>query len=148
MNAADLPATPEVATPLPGAKKLRGVFLNAPEANCSIYESGKMAYQSLILSEKYQLDYQEIDVNSRAVSPGYHLHETISIILIRTFSGCATGMARNLCISGRSTRNCWSSAKDKEEVVSEIPLGGIPKVTALSADQNRARHHADADRDC
>jgi hypothetical protein len=67
-------AVSEAATSMPKTNKMRGLFLNAPEANCSIYESGKMAYQSLILSEKYQLDYQEIDVNSREVSRGYDFY--------------------------------------------------------------------------
>jgi SAM-dependent methyltransferase len=74
MSDAILSATSSSATSAPNARKLRGVFLNAPEANCSIYESGKMAFQSLIISDRYQLDYQEIDVNSREVSRDYDFY--------------------------------------------------------------------------
>jgi hypothetical protein len=38
---------------------LHGIFYNAPKADCSIYESGKMCYEALKLSEKYLLDYSE-----------------------------------------------------------------------------------------
>jgi hypothetical protein len=44
-----------VASPI-----LRGLFLNSSPANCSIYESGKMAYSCLALSTRYQMDYREI----------------------------------------------------------------------------------------
>lgn len=41
-------------------RKLRGLFINNVEAQCSIYESGKMAYDCLVGSDKYSLDYVEI----------------------------------------------------------------------------------------
>ena len=45
--------------------KPRGVFVNVPRANCSIYESGRMVYDCLVLSDRYLLDYIEIDEYSR-----------------------------------------------------------------------------------
>ena len=45
----------------------RGVFLNSVKANCSIYESGLMAYRSLILSERFDLEYREINATSNTV---------------------------------------------------------------------------------
>ena len=41
--------------------KPRGLFLNTAAAQCSIYESGRMAYDCLRFSDLYQLDYIEID---------------------------------------------------------------------------------------
>lgn len=41
-------------------KKPRGLFLNSESAQCSIYESGRMAYDCFKISDRYQLDYQEI----------------------------------------------------------------------------------------
>jgi len=52
--------------------KLRGLFLNTWKAECSIYESGKMAYNALILSDKYHLDYQEINAENRKISINYN----------------------------------------------------------------------------
>lgn len=65
-------------------KKLRGLFLNTAQANCSIYESGKMVYKCLLLSEKYAIDYIEIDSENREVKNGYDFyafnyhHDTMS----------------------------------------------------------------------
>jgi hypothetical protein len=41
-------------------KKLSGLFINCVEAQDSIFESGKMAYDCLLNSTKYSLDYLEI----------------------------------------------------------------------------------------
>lgn len=46
----------------------RGLFVNAPRANCSIYESGRMIYDCLVLSRRFRLDYIEIDEYSRDIS--------------------------------------------------------------------------------
>ena len=51
--------------------KLKGLFLNTAKANCSIYESGRMCYNCMILSNNYSLDYQEIDECSRDISVDY-----------------------------------------------------------------------------
>ena len=45
----------------------RGIFLNSVKANCSIYESGLMAYECLRLSHQYELDYKEIDADCHGV---------------------------------------------------------------------------------
>jgi len=50
---------------------LKGLFLNSPEAHCSIHESGKMIYNALKLSDKYTLDYIEIDANNRTIPDTY-----------------------------------------------------------------------------
>ena len=50
---------------------LKGLFLNSPAAHCSIHESGKMIYAALILSDKYTLDYAEIDVDARTFPDNY-----------------------------------------------------------------------------
>uniref|UniRef100_A0A6C0DJF7 Uncharacterized protein n=1 Tax=viral metagenome TaxID=1070528 RepID=A0A6C0DJF7_9ZZZZ len=39
--------------------KMRGIFYNSKEALCSIWESGKMVYNSLKTSSHYTLDYSE-----------------------------------------------------------------------------------------
>lgn len=56
------------------AKKLNGLFINNPEAQCSIYESGKMAFQCLSGSEKYSLDYTEITADKRTIRTGYDFY--------------------------------------------------------------------------
>jgi hypothetical protein len=55
-------------------KKLHGIFINPAKANCSIYESGRMIYKSLLLSEKYTLDYLEIDENNRKIPGNYDFY--------------------------------------------------------------------------
>jgi hypothetical protein len=50
---------------------LKGLFLNSSKAQCSIYESGKEIYSALVLSDKYILDYIEIDVDNRTISTAY-----------------------------------------------------------------------------
>lgn len=54
--------------------KPKGLFLNPSEAQCSIYESGRMAYQALLLSNRYELDYLEIDEKNRAISNQYDFY--------------------------------------------------------------------------
>ena len=53
-----------------GSHKPRGVFVNVPEANCSIYESGRMVYGCLTLSDRYELTYVEIDEFARDLDTG------------------------------------------------------------------------------
>nr|WP_321496402.1 FkbM family methyltransferase [uncultured Methanolobus sp.] len=55
-------------------RQLKGLFLNTPKAVCSIYESGKMAYECLVLSEKYQLDYQELSKTNRDINTDYDFY--------------------------------------------------------------------------
>jgi FkbM family methyltransferase len=55
-------------------KKIAGLFINCPEGQCSIYESGKMAFQCLSGSEKYSLDYLEISPDSRTVPAPYDFY--------------------------------------------------------------------------
>ena len=40
----------------------RGLFLNTAKANCSIFESGRMVYECIRLSERYTLDYLTLDM--------------------------------------------------------------------------------------
>lgn len=54
--------------------QLRGLFLNTEKAVCSIYESGKMAYECLILSNMYQLDYLELSKTNRNISTEYDFY--------------------------------------------------------------------------
>jgi len=56
------------------AKKLSGLFINCAEAQCSIYESGKMTFQCLSDSQKYRLDYIEINPDKRIVPTGYDFY--------------------------------------------------------------------------
>ncbi len=48
-----------------GRDKPHGIFVNVPRANCSIYESGRMVYDCLVLSDRYVLEYIEIDAYAR-----------------------------------------------------------------------------------
>lgn len=50
---------------------LKGLFLNTKKAQCSIYESGRMIYEALSLSDKFSLDYQEIGEDNREVPANY-----------------------------------------------------------------------------
>lgn len=54
--------------------KLKGLFLNSSKTNCSIYESGKMSYNCLVLSTIYSLDYQEVDESSRDIRGDYDFY--------------------------------------------------------------------------
>ena len=53
---------------------VRGLFINAPKANCSIYEAGRMIYDCLLLSRQYSLDYVEIDEYSRDIPNSYDFY--------------------------------------------------------------------------
>jgi len=55
-------------------RKARGLFLNTNKAKCSIHESGKMVYECLMLSNKYSLDYLEIDEKHRTISGSYDFY--------------------------------------------------------------------------
>lgn len=55
-------------------KKLSGLFINCLEAQCSIYESGKMAFQCLKDSDKYSFDYIEIDSDNRSIPTNYDFY--------------------------------------------------------------------------
>jgi FkbM family methyltransferase len=57
-----------------GPRKPKGLFLNTARARCSIYESGRMAYESLLHSDRYLLDYTEVDIDSRRVSRSYDFY--------------------------------------------------------------------------
>ncbi|MBL0358568.1 MAG: hypothetical protein IPP72_17655 [Chitinophagaceae bacterium] len=53
---------------------MKGLFINNKKAKDSIYESGYMVYKSLLHSELYTLDYQEIDIDNRQVKMGYDFY--------------------------------------------------------------------------
>jgi hypothetical protein len=46
-----------VATRAHTDRRARGVFINTAEANCSIYESGRMVYSCIQDSDAYTLEY-------------------------------------------------------------------------------------------
>ncbi len=52
----------------------RGLFLNTPKEDSSIYESGVMIYDNLIRSDNYTLDYKEIDKNNRDIPTNYDFY--------------------------------------------------------------------------
>jgi hypothetical protein len=53
---------------------LKGLFLNTRKAQCSIYEAGVMVYSALAFSDKYTLDYIEIDENHRTYPDDYDFY--------------------------------------------------------------------------
>ncbi|WP_394767236.1 hypothetical protein [Ferruginibacter sp.] len=53
---------------------MKGLFINNKKAKDSIFESGRMVYQSLLLSNAYTLDYQEVDINDRVITTGYDFY--------------------------------------------------------------------------
>jgi hypothetical protein len=55
-------------------RRIKGLFLNTAKAKCSIYESGKMSYSCLVLSNAYSLDYQEIDEHNREIAGNYDFY--------------------------------------------------------------------------
>lgn len=67
------PKSQDAMPPAPGEKP-RGLFLNTQAAKCSIHESGNMAYQGLMLSKKYQLDYLEFGLDAREIPLGYDFY--------------------------------------------------------------------------
>ncbi len=52
----------------------KGLFINCKKAKDSIFESGWMVYQCLLLSEKISWDYCEIHAENRSVQSGYDLY--------------------------------------------------------------------------
>ena len=54
--------------------KPRGLFLNPSKANCSIHESGRMVFDCLKLSDKYDLDYLELSAQKRDISTAYNFY--------------------------------------------------------------------------
>jgi FkbM family methyltransferase len=55
-------------------KHLSGLFINCVKAQDSIFESGKMAYDCLISSDKYSLDYIEISRESAKIPTNYDFY--------------------------------------------------------------------------
>lgn len=55
-------------------KRLSGLFVNSIEAKDSIFESGKMAFQCLIDSKNYSLDYKEVDQSNRSLPANYDFY--------------------------------------------------------------------------
>ena len=56
------------------SRKIRGLFLNTSNAKCSIYESGKMSYACLKLSNTYSLDYLEVSKKNRTIPGTYDFY--------------------------------------------------------------------------
>ena len=54
--------------------KPKGLFLNTSKANCSIHESGRMVFDCLKLSEKYELDYLELSAQKREIPTDYDFY--------------------------------------------------------------------------
>ncbi len=52
----------------------KGLFINNKRAKDSIFESGYMVYQCLKQSDKYLLDYTEVDINDRNIQTGYDFY--------------------------------------------------------------------------
>lgn len=57
-----------------GTPQLKGIFINCVEAQDSIYASGKMAYDCLVGSKKYSLEYVEITKDTPTVSANYDFY--------------------------------------------------------------------------
>ncbi|MFO0581857.1 MAG: methyltransferase domain-containing protein [Anaeromyxobacter sp.] len=55
-------------------RKPRGLFVNPKKAQCSIYESGRMMYECLLRSERYDLDWREIDQRDPKIQGGYDFY--------------------------------------------------------------------------
>src|SRR5215467_1684049 len=53
---------------------MNGLFINNPKARDSIYESGSMVYNCLKSSNKYILDYIEIDEDNRKIPLQYDFY--------------------------------------------------------------------------
>jgi len=73
------------------ADKPKGLFLNTARARCSIHESGRMAYESLVRSDRYVLDYAEVDLDNCRVPRTYafylfNYHDQTSMAWLDT--GC------------------------------------------------------------
>ena len=55
-------------------KKLSGIFINCIEAQDSIFESGKMAFECLLGSDKYSLDYVELTRDTAKLTGNYDFY--------------------------------------------------------------------------
>jgi hypothetical protein len=53
---------------------MKGLFINSKKAKDSIYESGYMVYRALLCSDKFDLEYVEIDTKEREISSGYDFY--------------------------------------------------------------------------
>ena len=53
---------------------IKGLFINNKKAKDSIYESGLMVFNCLALSNKFTLDYVEIDINNRTIPTTYNFY--------------------------------------------------------------------------
>ncbi len=74
LGVAENTALPDSVIFTPSLRKPRGLFLNTVQANCSIYESGKMAYQCLLLSGKYDIEYLEISPTAAEIPNNYEFY--------------------------------------------------------------------------
>lgn len=69
--------------------KRKGLFLNTGRARCSIHESGRMVFDTMLGSALYDLDYQEVDFDHRSLSCSYdfyvfNYHDTTSMSWLDT----------------------------------------------------------------
>lgn len=55
-------------------KKPSGIFINTARAQCSIFESGLMMYESLLTSSRFKIDYVEVDEKNRTIPAGYDFY--------------------------------------------------------------------------
>jgi len=55
-------------------RKPRGLFVNPTRAKCSIYESGRMMYECLKLSDRFTLDWAEIDAHQASLGADYDFY--------------------------------------------------------------------------
>lgn len=92
-KASDL-MTKRKAAPIAAARKLSGLFINCIEAQDSIYESGRMAFECLQNSEKYSLDYIEITPDKPIVPTTYDFY--FFNYHITTMSWLDTASIRNI----------------------------------------------------
>lgn len=54
--------------------KPRGLFLNPSLAQCGIYESGRMIFECLAKSDRYTIDYVEVDESHREIGSSYEFY--------------------------------------------------------------------------
>lgn len=55
-------------------KKTTGIFINTARAQCSIFESGLMMYESLLVSSRFKIDYVEVDEKNHTIPGGYDFY--------------------------------------------------------------------------
>lgn len=85
---------------------MRGIFYNSKYAVCSIWESGKMVYDTLARSDKYTLDYSEeqtIDNSYDFAIFNYHIvvNNWATPEVLATFNG------KNFCVVLEVGLNLW-----------------------------------------